>query len=238
MSRDSVFIKLLKKHTNIDKEFIDIFFKQFKIGGELDFDIEDKKIAKYFGIKIKTLRTRLQNGYARKQMYIEGIDYKKIKHGNTSGVKYMVNYKCFENLAMMGETEESNAVREYFIKLREFIRDNQHLIYQAIENKKKLHKYSGLDSIYFFAAKKKSNIFKIGKSKNIIARLSNYNTGRIEDVDPKLLKRVVYKCYKDNISKKDNQQLYREIADLLGMYIYTKNNPKVKPYVVIGKNIN
>lgn len=274
MKQDSVFIKLLKKHTNIDRDFIDTFFKKFKIGGELDFDIEDKIIANYFGIKLKTLRTRLQNGYAKKEIYVEGIDYKKVKHRRTNSVTYMVNYKCFENLAMTGETEESNTVREYFIKLREFIRDNQHLIYQAIENKKRLHKYRGFDSIYFFAAKKNSKIFKIGKSKDIVMRLSNYNIGRIDDVDleyyalvsnqdlietcikdtlktyqkikgreiyqvdPKLLKRVVYKCYKNNISKEDNLDLYQEISNLLGMYVYIKNNPQIKPYVIIGKNIN
>ena len=33
MVKDSMFIKLLKKHTNIDIDFIDIFFKKFKING-------------------------------------------------------------------------------------------------------------------------------------------------------------------------------------------------------------
>ncbi len=39
MNKDSIFIELLKKHTNIDIDFIDTFFKKFKIGGELDFKI-------------------------------------------------------------------------------------------------------------------------------------------------------------------------------------------------------
>ena len=174
---------------------------------------------------------------------------------------------------MMGETEESNAVREYFIKLREFVRDNQHLISQAIQNKQKLHKYAGFHSIYFFAAKKNSSIFKLGKSKNIVTRLSNYNTGRIQDidldyfalvvdqhivetclkdalknyqkiknreiyqVDPNLIKRIITRCYKATTSKKDNRNLYREIADLFGMYVYTKNNPSVKPYIVLDKHV-
>ena len=41
-NKDSIFIDLLKKHTNIDIKFINTFFKKFKIGGELDFDIKDK----------------------------------------------------------------------------------------------------------------------------------------------------------------------------------------------------
>jgi hypothetical protein len=32
INNNYTFIKILKKYTNIDKEFIDIFFKKFKIG--------------------------------------------------------------------------------------------------------------------------------------------------------------------------------------------------------------
>lgn len=32
-NNSSVFIKLLKANTNIDEDFIDTFFKKFKIGG-------------------------------------------------------------------------------------------------------------------------------------------------------------------------------------------------------------
>ena len=35
----NTFINLLKKHTTIDKRFINTFFSKFKIGGELHFDI-------------------------------------------------------------------------------------------------------------------------------------------------------------------------------------------------------
>jgi hypothetical protein len=77
--KDSVFIKLLKKHTNIDEDFINIFFKKFKIGGELDFDIEDKDVAKYLGITLVTLRKRLKNTFSKTKRYIEKVDYIRIK---------------------------------------------------------------------------------------------------------------------------------------------------------------
>lgn len=51
---------MLKKHSNIDEYFIDTFFSKFKIGGELDFDIEDTDVAKYLGIALATLRKRLK----------------------------------------------------------------------------------------------------------------------------------------------------------------------------------
>ena len=71
MNNNSIFIKLLKEHTDIDKYFIDIFFKKFKIGGELDFDITDSVIAKYIGIELITLRKRLSNAYSKTKKFIE-----------------------------------------------------------------------------------------------------------------------------------------------------------------------
>lgn len=37
--KENVFIKLLKNNTTIDTQFIITFFKKFKVGSELDFDI-------------------------------------------------------------------------------------------------------------------------------------------------------------------------------------------------------
>lgn len=38
------FIELLKNHTNIDKSFINTFFKKFTIGDDLNFDIPDRDV--------------------------------------------------------------------------------------------------------------------------------------------------------------------------------------------------
>ena len=96
----------------------------------------------------------------------------------------------------------------YFIKLREFITENQNIIYQAIENKKKLNKYSGYESIYFFAVDNRKMDWKIGRSANIVRRLSNYNVGRIKEVDLKYFAIVknsllIEQCIK--LKLKDNQ---------------------------------
>jgi hypothetical protein len=158
----------------------------------------------------------------------------------------------------------------YFIKIREFLVENQQLIYQAMENKINLDKYRGYDSIYFFAADdRKPNLLKIGKTKDIVQRLRNYNVGRIKEVDlkyfalvknsllieqciklkleanqvfenkeifkiePKILKKVINKCYCKYVSKQQNEELYKEISDLLGLYAYTKDKINIKPYVII-----
>jgi hypothetical protein len=186
MKKDSIFISLLKKYTNIDKSFIDTFFKKFKIGGELEFDIKDAKIAKHLGIDIQTLRNRLSNKYSKKKLYFEKVDFVKIKaKDSNAGVTYMVNYNCFERLAMMGDSEGSEVIRLYFSKLRQFITENQQLIFQAFENKKTITKALKYESIYFFAVDERKMDFKVGRSNDIVVRLSNYNVGRLPEVDLK-----------------------------------------------------
>lgn len=271
--KNSVFIKLLKKHTNIDEDFIDTFFKKFKIGSELDFDIEDKNVAKFLGITLATLRNRLKNVYSKNKRFIERVDFIRVKSGNTSSVSFMLNYQCFEKLAMSGDSANSEIVRNYFVKLREFMTENQHLIYQAIENKNDLSKYSGYDSIYFFAVDDNKMDWKIGRTSDIVKRLRNYNVGRIKEVDlkyfaiiknpllvekciklklkknqvitnreiynitPQNIKKVITECYCKYVPQSKNKELYEEMAELLGIYAYTKDKVNIKPYVIIGKDL-
>ena len=269
-NKDSIFIELLKKHTNIDIKFINTFFKKFKIGGELDFDIKDKIVADYLNITLDNVRRRLQNKYSKTKKFIENVDFIKIKSGKTTGLTYFINYQCFEKIAMSGDTQKSESVRMYFIKLREFIVENQKMIFQAIENKNDLNIYRGYESIYFFAVDtRKPNIFKVGRTQDIVHRLRNYNIGRIKEIDlkyfalvknpiliekcigfrldkqrlipdreiflidPKKLKKIIDECYCKYVSQKQNEELYKEISDLLGLYAYTKNKINIKPYVII-----
>ena len=52
---NKIFIKLLKKYTSIDEDFIKIFFKKFLIGYDLEFHISENKVSKYLNISKKTL---------------------------------------------------------------------------------------------------------------------------------------------------------------------------------------
>ena len=272
--KDSIFIKLLKENTNIDEDFIDTFFKKFKIGGELDFDIKDTNVCKYLDINLSTLRKRLNNAYSKTKRFIENVDYIRIKTGVSNNIIYMLNYACFEKLAMSGDSKQSEVVRMYFTKLREFITDNQRVIYQAMNKKNDLKIYNKMDTIYFFAAdERKQDILKVGKSSKIVERLRNYNVGRIKEVelkyvalvknplliekciklllkkkqvvsgkelfeiDPKILKKVIDECYCKHVSAKENKDLYNEISNLLGMYVYVKDKLNIKPYIIIGKNL-
>lgn len=214
---NKIFIKLLKKYTNIDEDFIDTFFSKFYIGGDLEFDIDEKDICKYLNIKKKTLRKRLLNIYSNYINYIENIDYVIIKL-NDNKVKYYTNYQCFERLAMSSQSEKSDSIRIYFSKIREFITNYQELIFQALSNKDKLKKYSVLESIYFFAVDERYNdIFKIGRTIDIISRLRVYNVGRIKEIDLKYLAMVknhelIEKCMKLKLKKNQiykNREIYK-----------------------------
>ncbi len=130
----------------------------------------------------------------------------------------MLNYQCFERLAMSGDSIKSESVRHYFVKLREFLTENQKLIYQSLSNKDELKKYIGFECIYFFAADGKKNLLKVGITEDIISRLKTYNVGRIREVELKYLAivknaKLIEKCIK---LKLKNQQFYenREIYEI------------------------
>jgi len=73
---------------------------------------------------------------------------------------------------MSGYTIESESVRIYFSKIREFITENQNILYQAMEKNIDLKKYSTFETIYFFAVDERyPDVFKIGRTNNIIKRL-------------------------------------------------------------------
>ena len=50
-----------------------------------------------------------------------------------------------------------------------------------------------------------------------------------------LLKKTIEKCYKNNVSKKEHEDLHEEIASLLGFCNYVKDKVHIKPYVIIKK---
>jgi phage anti-repressor protein len=230
----------LKDYTNIDNKFINTFFKKFTIGGELDFHLKDIDVAKYLEIQLLTLRERLSNKYSKNNNYIEKVDYIKIKKSKTSSVTYMLNYQCFERLAMSGDSKKSESVRNYFVKLREFLTENQKLIHQSMSNKDELKKFAGFECLYFFAVDERKNLIKVGITENIISRLNTYNVGRIKEIDLKYLaivknSKLIEKCIKLKLKNKqyyenreiyevDNNKLKKIIADCYCKYVSKKEH--------------
>ena len=267
MNVDNIFMKLLKKHTNIDKMFINTFFIKFKINGKFDYHIKDEDASEYLQIKLDTLRRKLLNKTSKSGKFIENIDYIKIKNDKTTGLIYMLNYPCFEKIAMSGNSDNSEVVRNYYIKMRELMTRNSPIIYQSIENKELRKNYSN-NSIYFFAADdRKPDLVKVGRTNDIMKRLRIYNTGRILEeelkyfvlvenpkliekcmkllllknnqvsnneelfnITPQKLKKIIDDCFSNYVSTKENEKIYVEVANLLGLYAYTKDEIHIKLY--------
>jgi hypothetical protein len=74
------------------------------------------------------------------------------------------------------------------------------------------------------------NCIKLKLKKNQI-----FDNRKIYEVDPKKLKKIIDDCYCQYVTKKENNTMYEEIAELLGLYSYTKNKVNIKPYVIIDK---
>ncbi len=59
----------------------------------------------------------------------------------------------------------------------------------------------------------------------------------IYEIDPRKLKKIINDCYCKHVSKKENEELYKELSNLLGMYTYVKNKVNIKPYIIIGNEL-
>ena len=106
----------------VDVDFINTIFKQYKLFGKLQFNIKDSDVIMFLGIQMKTLRNRLLNKYSKNKLYIDTIDYIKIKSGNTTGLIYMLNFQCFEKLAINSDNNKSVNIQFFFNKLHDYIK--------------------------------------------------------------------------------------------------------------------
>lgn len=62
-----------------------------------------------------------------------------------------------------------------------------------------------------------------------------YENREIYEVDPKKLKNIIVKCYCNYVTKKENDTMYEELAQIAGLYAYIKNKKTIRPYIIINK---
>jgi hypothetical protein len=60
---------------------------------------------------------------------------------------------------------------------------------------------------------------------------------RVYKFDESTLKQIIDDCYCKYVNNNENKKLYDEIGNLLGLYSFIKDKPKLEPYVIIGNNI-
>jgi phage anti-repressor protein len=207
----TVFTNLLKTYTTIPHSFVDSFFTKFKLENDdnPEFYIKEEDVSKWLKIEVTTIRERLRNKYQNKlkkntnnPMYVENVDYTvQTNTKDKRKLHYLLSYKCFEKICMLTETEEGSQVRLYFVKLRQFVSEHYQSISQAlstnlsIKDISKKIKEKGLSCIYIIGLSKEidlrsetstsglKDLFKPGRTTNLVNRFSNYNSGRLNDVD-------------------------------------------------------
>lgn len=120
--KDSVFIDLLKKHANIDNNFIDDFCLLYDYEtSEIDFIINIDIVAKWLGSKKGTIKETLVNTYNL------NIDYKISKEKPNSKISksnkeiILLTPYCFKRLCLLSKTKKGEEVRTYFISLEKLI---------------------------------------------------------------------------------------------------------------------
>jgi len=241
-------IDFLKKYTGVSVKFINEYYKFYEMCELTKFGIDVEDIINYLGIKNTK---RFYENLIKK--YKEGVNY--IKHNlhekKVLGEKntiYYIDLNTFEKICMTSHAEKANGVRDYFIKLREFISYYKSNISNMIINKS-IEYPEG--SIYIILANKNKNIFKLGQTKDIRKRLQNYATGRDTHPDVKFIMLVenrkdVEKCVKRLSEKyqfKKNQEIYKIDIDLIKKHIfdcasvYTNdlelyNNKNIDSYII------
>lgn len=145
----------------------------------------------------------------------------------------MLTPDCFKELCMLSRTHNAKAVRKYYISLErliikynEYIKTGLESRINLLENnqKPKLNISGGV--IYILDAQNTGsyqNLYKIGKTENIKTRLSSYNTGNANHVQPIFVMEVddivrVEKCIKNLVQRyqfRANKEIYQINLDLL-----------------------
>ena len=247
----------LKKYTTIDHKFIDDFFSFYdEEKSEYEFVIDLEKIASWLNVTKKNLKELLVNNFKENDDYVQ-INVPKLKvRGGHNNMKVYLTYDCFKMLSMISQAQKSDEVRKYYIDIEkhlliyrnEIIDDLQKQIGIKTKNKKIIEQNDKYSLIYILRVDPNSDIFKIGKTKEIKKRMSAYKVGNtkeyeimyvmkiksnilsdVENCIKKNLDENTYRISSDEIIKLD----YKRIIETINYcnekhthYLYASNNKK------------
>jgi len=214
-------IKFLKIHTKINNNFIDDFFGLYKPADKYNFSINLEDIAKWMNSNKSDLKDTLLYSYKEK------IDYTILK-GKSNGLKgkpkdtIMLTPKCFKLMAMQSKTQKAVQVREYYYELEQVIDQYKEYIIRGLKDKikklennqkSKINPTKGV--IYIIETTDGIGHYKIGKTKNLKKRLTDYNKDKKDDIIPIFIYETddideVEKCVK-LYAKKYQYRKYKEV---------------------------
>ncbi len=198
-------LKYIKQMTSIPNDFIDDLFKFYDDNTlQTDFVIDLDVVTKWFDTSKSALISTL-----RESKYLkENIDYKffpDIKNPKKK-VARANNYKhfrltpdCFKQLAMASRAKKSHLVRAYFIEIENlFIKYRKQTlmgiemeVQQMAKNQKPLNAEPQAGYVYVVrASEKKDSIYKIGRTKDLHARLRSHQSALADDLSVEYIYRT------------------------------------------------
>jgi phage anti-repressor protein len=217
--------RFIKTHSIIPNEFTDDFINlnshnKLQTDMVLNLDV----VSKWLNVRKSSLVKTLHETYKK------GIDYNEIKsvknttYGGNNYKSVLLTPDCFKRLCMLSRSTNGELVRSYYLQIESLVFKYHEQTMRGMQleiaeleksiKPKKLEDHAGY--IYVLrASKDKDSVYKLGRTKDLHARLKTYQTGRLEDVD------IVYKFRTDNLKSMEScvklalkERQYRKYKEL------------------------
>jgi phage anti-repressor protein len=251
----------LYKFSSIPKKFIKDFYviaKEEYLESEksIDFDV----ICEWLETRKDHLKVILEKNFEKEYDYEIERKSKSTGNGSTRYDEIMITSNCFKELCMISQTAKAKEVRKYFIEMEKIVRMYHERIRESMykqigilkkNQKPKINVKSGV--LYVIKAQNNEineSLYKIGKTKDIVRRIKEHNSGVIandeevefiipvKDIDTaeRCLKGSIkvfqYRKYKEIYEidikvLRDVMSKCKDVADGITK-VYEKNNKKVK----------
>jgi phage anti-repressor protein len=187
----------IKRLTTVPEQFVDELFEFYDSSTiQTDFVIVLEAVAKWLKTLKKPLVLTLKRSYRLDVDYIvqKGSSSTKKDQRHNNYKTYLLTPDCFKRLALMSKSKNAEMIRTYFIEIESLFikyRDQTLEGMQAdiarLERNQKPKGNFEPHTGYLYIIRtldEKEGLYKIGRSsKNIIARLRNYNTGKADDIE-------------------------------------------------------
>ncbi len=220
--------KFLKKYSDVPNGFIEDFFSIAKESyADNEFEINLDKVVKWLKVQKGHLKRLLTSKFEENYDYI--ISQAKVKNKNR-GSNYVdiiyITPDCFKELCMISQTAKATQVRKYYLSIEKLVRKyHQHIedkLYKELgllknNQKPKVNPKKGV--VYIIKAlNSTTNIYKLGRTKNLKNRLKNYNSANANDIEPLFILEVndidkVEECVK-TLVKDFKYRKYKEVYEV------------------------
>lgn len=210
--------KFLQKYTDVPLKFIKEYCYFRDLTSKDPFGIDLNEVVQFLSIQnVKRYYERFRDQYEEKYDYIVKIPEKRGTK-QARRVFYYIDFKTFSNLCLVSNTEKGQECRDYFITINNFVDYYKEFIAKSIDE----NIVDGYDVIYILAVDEKSELLKIGRTKDLRQRLRTYMTGREKHPDIQFVMAVknvkgVEKCAKEALKKfkyRRSSELYKTTFDV------------------------